>query len=785
MNTTLNILVIDDSKADYLLVERHLRQHGLAARCRHAACIDEVREAIGNTGWDVVLSDYSMPGLDFRSVLDLLQSRQPDLPLILVSGSVGEEKAFELLRLGVWDFVLKDNLSRLVPAIEHSLREASDRRARRSAEEALRKSEEHFRTVFELASVGITQADPQTRKWIRVNQKMCAITGYPAAELLRMSVTDILHPDDREEDRRVFERLVRGDVPDSRIEKRYIRKDGSIAWVNVNTTVMRDAAGRVVSTIAAIEDITARKQAEQALADSVQRYRALFEGTAEGILVADADTRSFRYANPAICRMLGYSREELLKLCVDDIHPPDVLPRALDTFRGQCGEKGPLVAELSCIRKNGETIEVSISTAAVEMDGRPCLVGFFTDVTERMRAAAEKKELEDQLRQAQKLESVGRLAGGMAHDFNNVLSVILGYAGLLLDEFQEKDPVHKDLREIVTAAGRAAVLTRQLLAFSRKQTLQPVVLDLSALVANLENMLRRLIGEDVTLIARLADGLGSVMADPSQIEQAIMNLVVNARDAMPDGGTLTIETANVELDAQFTARHPGAAPGPHVMLAVTDTGCGMDEKTKGMIFDPFFTTKEQGKGTGLGLSTVYGVVAQSGGCISVSSELGHGTTFRIYLPRVEAKAGQHHEKPEQAPRGQGQLLLLVEDEPALRELIARKLPALGFRIELAANGGEALLAVEEKGLRPDLLLTDVILPGMAGTVLASRLARTLPGLKILYMSGYTDEAIDRQGLLNPGTHFIQKPFTIDGLARKITRMLHDQALIDARPHPTA
>jgi signal transduction histidine kinase/GAF domain-containing protein/ActR/RegA family two-component response regulator len=379
----------------------------------------------------------------------------------------------------------------------------------------------------------------------------------------------------------------------------------------------------------------------------------------------------------------------------------------------------------------------------------------------------------EQLRLAQKLEAVGQLAGGVAHDFNNILMVQMGYCDLLKDELKD-EKLLVNLAQIKGCAKRAAALTRQLLAFSRKQTLRPKVLDLNVVAAKIEEMLRRLIREDIDLVLALEDGLGRVKADPGQIEQVIMNLAVNARDAMPQGGRLAIETANVELDEAYARRHLGASAGPHVMLAITDTGSGMDEKTKRKLFEPFFTTKGQGKGTGLGLATVYGIVKQSGGNIWVYSEPGKGSTFKIYLPRVEAEPEQLVRQEAETARGQGELVMVVEDEPSLRSLFAQMIKSLGYRVNVAANGGEALTAVEKEGLRPDLLITDVVMPGMSGRELAEYLDRIQPGLKVLYTSGYTDNAIVHHGVLDSQTPFLQKPFSTADLAAKIRELLNSR-----------
>ncbi len=395
-----------------------------------------------------------------------------------------------------------------------------------------------------------------------------------------------------------------------------------------------------------------------------------------------------------------------------------------------------------------------------------------TDITARQRAEEAHRALEEQFRAAQRMESIGSLAGGVAHDFNNMLSVILSYTAFAVDELREGDPLRDDLLEVLKAGERAAALTRQLLAFSRKQVLQPEWLDLNLIVTEVEKMLRRIVGEDIDLVMVLAADLGVVRADPGQIEQVIMNLVVNSRDAMPAGGKLTIETQNVVLDEEYAGRNLGVAPGPHIRLSVTDTGGGMDEQTRARIFEPFFTTKEKGKGTGLGLSTVYGIVQQSGGNIAVSSVRGHGTTFTVNLPRAMSATAGGPRASTLPPSGRGtETILVVEDEDALLRLARRSLEAAGYSVLTAAAGEDALRLSAAHAGEIHLLLTDIVMPRLSGRAVALALVKTRPTLKVLYMSGYTDDAIFHHGVLDPGTHFIGKPFTVSDLTRKAREVL--------------
>jgi two-component system cell cycle sensor histidine kinase/response regulator CckA len=762
VNPSINLLVIEDKPADFRLVVRHLERQGLPVSCHRVASTEELEAAVEQGVWDAVLSDYSVPKMDFQHTLGVLQAAHPDLPVILVSGSVGEERAVELLKLGVWDFVLKDSLARLVPAIERSLREAANRRAKGVNEAALLRSEDEFRTMFELASIGMDQADPRTGRWLRVNQRMCAITGYSADEMLRMHISDITHPEDTKRDAEAFQRVGSGEAADYHAEKRFLRKDGGVAWVNVNMTVIRDASGQPTRTMATIEDITKRKQAD------AERERLLMaiEQAAETVVVTDLQG-TIVYVNPAFVSGTGYTRGEAVG------QNPRILKsgKQSDAFYQVIWEsissgvawKGRLIN-----RKKDGTLFTEEATISPVRDSAGAIVSYVAVKRDITRDLA----MEAQFLQSQKMEGIGRLAGGVAHDFNNILSVILSCAGFALDSLKEGDPLRDDILEIEKGGKRAAALTRQLLAFSRKQVLQPVSLDLNRSLAEMEKMLRRIIGEDIDLVQVLATDLGLTRVDPGQVEQVIMNLAVNARDAMPEGGKLTIETANVNLDDEYAARHPGASPGPHVMVAVTDSGVGMDERTMARIFEPFFTTKEVGKGSGLGLSTVYGIVKQSGGSIFVYSEVGLGTTFRIFLPREQGPVTSVARAPRAPIRAtRGETILVVEDDESLRNITRRILAGAGYRALAAANGGEGLLTCEQHVGDIHLVLTDVVMPQMSGRGFAERLGKVRPGMKVLYMSGYTDDAIVHHGVLDPGTQFIGKPFTQANLLAKVREVL--------------
>jgi PAS domain S-box-containing protein len=558
-------------------------------------------------------------------------------------------------------------------------------------------------------------------------------------------------------------------------EMKAANKDGGAIDLELTACVILGVDGGPTGMFAAFHDITERKLANEARRESEERYSALFRGAAEGILVADLETKMFTYANPAICRMLGYSEEELRRLGVQDIHPAESMEHVIGEFQAQARGEKALAPELPCQRKDGSVIYADITASGMVLNKKHYNVGFFSDVTDRKLAKQEREKLEEQIRASQKMEAIGGLAGGVAHDFNNLLSVILSYTGFAMGAVKDGDPLKDDLLEVKKAADRAVALTRQLLAFSRKQVLQPVALDLNQISTGVEKMLRRILGEDIDLVQTLAPDLGLTLADPGQLEQVLMNLVVNARDAMPEGGKLTIETSNVEIDEEYAARHVAVTPGSYVQIAVTDTGSGMDEQTRARIFEPFFTTKPKGKGTGLGLSTVYGIVKQSGGNVWVYSELGQGTTFKVYLPRELSATTATAIKPSAIPRRVTgtETILVVEDEEALRKVAKRSLEAAGYRVLTAAAGDDALLVSAQHAGDIQLLLTDVVMPRMSGRVLAQELAKTRPTLKIVYMSGYTDNAIVHHGVLDAGTHFLAKPFTSAALTEKVREVLDE------------
>ncbi|MBN1771846.1 MAG: PAS domain S-box protein [Deltaproteobacteria bacterium] len=653
----------------------------------------------------------------------------------------------------------------------HLLVAVTDRSARRQAQDASRSAKAFLAGIIDKLADPVFVKDDQ-RRFVLVNDALCTQVGRSREELLGRDGDDWFPADQvavfREVDTRVL------DTGEENVNEESLSNlsTGDVRTIVTRKTRYTDPAGNKF-IIGVIRDFTDRKRAETTLAASEMRYRRLFEAARDGILILDAGTGKIVDANPYMVELTGYSREEFLGRHLWEIGPFQDSAASRDAFSELQAEEYVRYDDLPLRSRDGRTIAVEFVSNVYLVDDRKVIQCNIRDVSERKRAGQERAQLRDQLRAAQKMEAIGNLASGVAHDFNNLLSLILSYAGFALDRLPKGDPIRDDILQVKRAGERAAVLTRQLLAFGRKQVLQPVPLDLNRVLAEMEKALRRIIGEDIDLARVEVADLGLVTADPGQVEQVIMNLVVNARDAMPDGGKLTIETSNIEIDGEYAARHVAVAPGPYVLLTVSDTGCGMDEETKGRIFEPFFTTKEKGKGTGLGLSMVYGIVTQSRGNIWVYSEPGKGTTFKVYLPRELSATAAAIVKPPMVPRhttGTG-TILVVEDEAALREVARRTLAAAGYEVLTAADGEAALRTSATHGGDIHLLVTDVVMPGMNGAKLARQLHETRPTTKVLYMSGYTDDAIVHHGVLVAGTQFLSKPFTAIDLTWKVREVL--------------
>ena len=630
---------------------------------------------------------------------------------------------------------------------------------RKEAERGRREAERRAQLMVESATVGMWTVGADGRTTF-MNARMADILGRDVAVAVTMPTTEFFFAEDRPA---MAERLAkRRDGLAGPFEQRFRRPDGAVGVLSIDSSPLYDAQGRYEGVLGIATDITESRRAEEAVRASETRYRLMFDKSPLPKWMYDAETLRFLDVNEVTVRDLGYSRDEFLTMTIKDIRPPEDVPALLEAERG--ADAMPKFGVWRLRKKSGEIIQVEITKHTFTLGDRACRFAVGRDVTERLR-------LEEQLRQSQKMEAVGRLAGGVAHDFNNMLSVILSYASLLLGDMKPGEPMRDDLEEIRKAGERAAALTKQLLMFSRQQVLEPKVLDLNEVLASMDKMLQRILGADVDLVSLPSQPLGRVRIDPSSVEQVIMNLVVNARDAMPTGGKLTMETDNVVLDDAYAQAHLGVKPGKHVMLAVSDTGTGIDKETLARIFEPFFTTKESGKGTGLGLSTVFGIVQQSGGSVWVYSEVGQGTTFKIYLPRIDAAVDSPHSiAPPITLRG-SETILLVEDDDQVRAVARGILRRNGYNVIEARNAGEALLHSERHPTTIHLLLSDVVMPQVSGPELAKRLAASRPDMRVLCMSGYTDDSIVRHGVIEAHLAYLQKPITPESLTTRVREVL--------------
>jgi len=644
----------------------------------------------------------------------------------------------------------------------------NDITARKKVELALKQSEEKMRSIFAAAPVGIGLV--VNRFLLEVNERLCEMTGYAKDDLIGKNAR-ILYPDDNDyeyvgtEKYRQIKEFGTGTV-----ETRFLRKDGQIINVLMSSTPLDPANLEAGVSFTAL-DITASKQGQEALRESEQRFRHLTEMLPEAVFESDQDL-TLTYGNRRAFELFGYDPEELHQLNGLYLIAPEDRQRLLENqvrqLEGQ--ELGPI--EYNAVKKDGSIFPILLHATVIEKQNQ--YVGFrgiAIDLTEQKKAEQEKRQVEFQYRQAQKVEAVGRLAGGVAHDLNNLLSPILGYSELLEDKFSPQDSRREFIEQIIKASYGARDMVRQLLAFSRKQTLEYRLLNLNQILTGFEKLLRRTIREDIELQLILSPDIQDINADAGQIEQVIMNLSVNSQDAMPQGGQLILQTATAELDEAAAAQRPDATAGRYVLLAVSDTGCGMDAETQEHLFEPFYSTKGD-QGTGLGMATVYGIVKQHGGNIWVYSEPDKGTTFKIYLPAAESATVQKADKQITTDELKGsETILLVEDNELVRRLAYEILKHQGYTLLTAKSAVQAMDVLVTHCESVDLLLTDVVMPDMNGKQLYEEIVKQCPGLKVLYMSGYTGDVIAHRGVLDKGVQFIQKPFTVHGLATKVREVL--------------
>jgi PAS domain S-box-containing protein len=658
---------------------------------------------------------------------------------------------------------------------------------RAKSSEEPRADEQQHRTTAEQIGIPWSVLDSMTAKVYLLDRNACIIRlNKSAARSLGLSVSQAMgktasecFPSDQKLDADNRE-VIRSGKAMLGVEGEYVLPSGKKGWAQTDKMPYLDGDGKVAGVIIISTDITARKKAQEDLRKSEEKYRNIFERAEEGIFQTTPEGR-FKSANPAMARIFGYESPEELMSSITDIraqlyvHPDE---RYFDWKPDQPGnsrEFPRIKREVQMYKKDGTIIWTSSLVRPVRDEAGRLLYfeGFMEDVTGWKQAEEEREKLQTQLSQAQKMESIGRLAGGVAHDFNNMLTIVTGHAQLGMMRCDSSDPIHNDLKAIEHAALQSSGLVSQLLAFARKQTIAPRILDLNETVEGMFKMLQRLIGEDISFQWKPGCDLWSPKIDPSQIEQLLVNLCVNARDAIAGVGKITVETGNAAFDDAYCGTHADFIPGQYVMLAVSDDGCGIDKAMIDQIFEPFFTTKEMGKGTGLGLATVYGIVKQNGGFINVYSEPAHGSTFRIYLPRYEGEIAEPKAvETAEAPKGSGETVLLVEDDIEILNLGRAMLEALGYTVLAADTPGEALRLARSHGSEIRLLVTDVVMPEMNGRELARQLSETIPNLKCLYSSGYTANVIAHHGVLDQGINFLEKPFSFLGLAIKVRETIN-------------
>jgi PAS domain S-box-containing protein len=641
-------------------------------------------------------------------------------------------------------------------------------------EETLRQSEEKYRTIIENIQDGYFELD-LSGSLTFFNESICKIHGYSREELMGMNHRQFADKENSIKAFEAFNKIYNTGISNNLFDYEIIRKDGTRRQVEISASLIKDSAGNPIGFRGTTRDVTERKKMEEMLRQSEERYRTILDETEDAYFEVDIKG-NITFLNDAICRLLRYPKEELLgksfrvHVAEEDLHI------VYDAFTIIFSTGKPVRdIRYKAVRRDG-------TTGYAEMTGFPLrnrngeMIGFRgvgREITERIMAEEEKARLESQLLQAQKMESVGRLAGGVAHDFNNMLSVILGRVEMALMKIDPAQPIIASLQEIRKAANRSADLTRQLLAFARKQTITPVVLDLNKTVESMLKMLQRLIGEDIDLTWLPGDGVWPVMMDPSQLDQILANICINARDAISGIGKISIETNNVIFDEDYCMMHPGFLPGEYVRMALSDNGCGMDKGTLEKVFEPFFTTKEVGKGTGLGMATVYGIVRQNNGFINVYSEPGQGTTFTIYLPRHEGRVTETQTDGGSESSSIGiETILLVEDEPSILNMTAMMLQNMGYTVLAASSARDAILMAEDYASHNiHLIISDVVMPEMNGPDLARKILELYPHLKVLFMSGYTADIVALHGVLEQGMHFIQKPFSVSALAAKVREVL--------------
>jgi len=749
----MKILVVEDYESDYLLALRHLQVQFPGLEPRRVECLAEIQEALDEGEWDAIISDYSLPGLAFREIVELVRERTPDLPLILYSGSVGEEEAVALLKLGVHDYVLKDRPGRLASALSNGMSEARARKAQRKTAQALAASEARFRALFEQAGVGVMEVDCTTGLIVRGNPKWCEMLGYAPEEMLGLNVLELTHPDERQRDRAELDRLLRGERSIYSVEKRYLRKDGSPVWSTLTATMLRGDGLDSGHMVSVIEDISDRKLAELAVRTLEERLALTFTASPIGIALVRMEDQTLLDANPAFLDLVGRKLADLKGLGVEQSgfwQDPAERLRAWEAIRAT----GRIEHFEMMFRKgDGSTGRAALSSVVVAIGDERVLMNFIVDLTE-MRAAQEQERVaQRELHHLQRLESLGRLAGGVSHDMNNVLAAVMIMASVLENKFGHLPEVAKSAATILNAAGRGRDLVKRLTDFAHKEVKDAAPLDLNTLVRQEADLLERTTLKKVAIQIQLQEPLPAILGEASALSNALMNLCVNACDAMPDGGLLRLETRQL--------------PDGRVEVAVLDTGEGMAPEVAARAMEPFFTTKALGQGTGLGLSIVYGAVKAHGGTVEIRSSPGQGCRIGLIFPPLAtppAVAAAGPEPPEAAQRRQR--VLVVDDDDLVLQTVPILLEALGHQAAVASGGLEAIRQLEA-GLEADWVILDLNMPGLGGLDTLARIRALRPELPVLVSSGYRDPASLEALRRFPRVDTLDKPYLLADLKRAL------------------
>lgn len=773
----LRILHVEHDQSDMDLCRQELKRSGLRFHLETATTPQEFNEKLRAHQVHIVLADYRLPGWTGMDALAQIQKLNLDIPLILVTGTLGDGLAVECIKLGVTDYVLKDQMGRLPLAIRRALKEKELREAERKAAAALRESEEHYRILVENAPEAIVVLDVSKGVFIDCNGNAASLFGYSREQLLQKGPWELSPPHQLDGHTSAgaamvwVERALAGEVP----SYEWVHRNAKGEDIPCEVHLVRLPSPERQLVRGSIVNITERKRAEAALRESEARYRGLVNNATYGIYWVTSEGKIL-HANPALVRMLGYDSEvELLDLASSETLYRD--PMIREKFLAEYRITGRAEGRVEWKRKNGKIITVDLHGRRIsDLDSeKDCIEVVVEDVTERLA-------LEKQLAQSQKFEAIGQLAGGISHDFNNMIGAILGWADLGMEETEVSSRLHRHFEKVRQQAERAASLTRQLLAFARRQILEPRNIDLNQSISETLSLLEKVIGSNIEIKTRLARDLPVARADPTQIEQVVMNLCINARDAMPEGGALLIETAKAVFDEQHCAVLPSARPGHYCMICITDTGTGMDAATLDRIFEPFFTTKEMGKGTGLGLATVYGIIRQHGGFTHVYSEVGVGTTFRVYLPMSPSAVARHAKEEERAPvRGGSETILVAEDHEGLREIARETLTQHGYRVLMVPDGERALREFENNRDSIDLMVLDVVLPKLSGPEVYARISAGKPDTPVLFATGYSADMAMLQKIQDQNLPVLQKPYSPRDLANKVRETLDQHSRMLSRP----